>query len=143
MDILKNLNPEFELSLNQIYKADDIGLQELQKLVDFKIPDDYIELIEDDIGKSFYLEDGTLFQVMSISSAISLTSDYTLQEDLPNSFFIGYNEGGYAYIYFNGNKGLGIYAIDLGARCESYTVFISKSLTSLLVDGEGIENIML
>ncbi|MNF16902.1 hypothetical protein D3C80_2201450 [compost metagenome] len=55
---------------------------------------------------------------------------------------IGDNEGAYALVYLNGQYGLGIYLMGFGNLDVEDAIFISPTITKLLIDGTGIDIIM-
>lgn len=143
VNILENLNSLFKLELGQKYETQIGEVDTLQSMAHFNIPKDYLDLMDDDIQKTFYSDKHGLIEIHSVSSAIDLNKEYHVQEDCLNSIAIGNSFGTYLYLLFDGNNGVGIYGVPIDDVCEEETFFISKSLTNLLVYGEGIDKLKL
>ncbi len=143
MNILVNLDGSFKVELGEEYKASDLNFLELEKNIDFKLPQDYIELTSDGIDKVFYLTNGVCMQLYGIGSVDFLYEDYDFKEYLPNCFPIGDNMSGYFYLYYRGESGVGIYSVPYSPLEEDYVEFVSQSLTDLLVRGQGVNNLIL
>ncbi|WP_309383698.1 hypothetical protein [Cerasicoccus frondis] len=138
--ILSKLNPR--CSLGQSEEPASVGsINDLKEYSSIIIPEEYLELVNDVTDVEIGVDGQFHIRIWGPLRIIEMIEAYDVYKYIPTSLAIGDNEGGQALIYMQGEKGFGIYKSGFGDLDAEDAVWISKDLTSLLVDGEGLDRI--
>lgn len=141
MDILKNLNEQYEIVLSEPASSEE----EIQQLIEFSeiaVPEEYLNILRQQSELSILVKNCSYecyFYINDAASCISMNKSLEMKKCIPGSLAFGYNGGGVALFYATGAKGFGVYAVSYGALDMECAVYISESLESLLVHADGID----
>lgn len=117
----------------------------IEKLIlysDIPIPEDYISFISMMSETEILISKQKYIRIWGAQNSLELNEAYMFKEYLPNSLAIGDDEGEYAFVYYNGAHGYGIYAIAFNDLDPDEMFYISPSLEALLVEGDGLTTIL-
>ncbi|MDP7978372.1 SMI1/KNR4 family protein [Bacillus sp. WLY-B-L8] len=142
MSILENLNAIFILE-TQEPPATEESIQELQDFSPIDVPSDYLEIIQHCTNAEINVNNEIYIRIWSPSDCIEMNEAHNIQKYIPNSLAIGDDEGGKVLLYANGKDEFGLYTVDFGDLDIEEAIKISSSLKSLLVDGIGVEELLL
>lgn len=119
--------------------------ESIEKLIlysDIPIPEDYISFISMMSETEILISKQKYIRIWGAQNSLELNEAYMFKEYLPNSLAIGDDEGEYAFVYYNGAQGYGIYAIAFNDLDPDEMFYISPSLEALLVEGDGLATIL-
>lgn len=105
------------------------------------LPDDYLELLQEASEVEILVNGIDYVRFWGADGAVEMNTAYEIQRHLPGALAIGDDEGGKAFILMDGLSGAGLYRVPFGALATEEAVYISGSITGLLVHGEGIDRI--
>ncbi|PGZ94951.1 1,3-beta-glucan synthase regulator [Bacillus pseudomycoides] len=142
MSILENLNAIFTLE-TQEPPATEETVQELQNFSSIDVPSDYLEIIQHCTNAEINVNNEIYIRIWSPSDCMEMNEAHNIQKYIPNSLAIGDDEGEKVLLYANGKDGFGLYTVDFGDLDIEEAIKISPSLKSLLVDGIGVEELLL
>ncbi|HDR6310635.1 TPA: SMI1/KNR4 family protein [Bacillus cereus] len=142
MSILENLNAVFILE-TQEPPATKETIQELQGFSSIDVPSDYLEIIQHCTDAEINVNNEIYIRIWSPEGCIEMNEAHNIQKYIPNSLAIGDDEGGKVLLYANGNEGFGLYMVDFGDLHIEEAIKISPSLKLLLMDGVGVEKLLL
>lgn len=151
MSILNKLYYKFSVFDTYSKRSTDDEIVALKRFCNIEIPEDYIKIIEQmtDVEISVDSDDNNkdtskkYIRIWGAKYAIDMNPAYKIQHYIPNSLVIGDNGGGYAIIYVDAYNGFGLYYVGFGDLDINSVVYISRSLSNLLVYGEGIQELIL
>lgn len=142
MNIIKNSNEVFVLE-TQEPPATKEAIQELKKFSLIDVPADYLEIIQQSTNAEFNVNNEMYIRIWGPVDCIEINEAHNIQKYIPNSLAIGDDEGGKALLYAGGNEGFGLYIVEFGNLDIEEAIKISHSLKTLLVDGMGVEKLLL
>jgi hypothetical protein len=119
--------------------------RQIKELMDFstiEVPADYIEFIKVATEVEINVKNEMYIRIWGPADCIEMNETYYIQKYIPNSLAIGDDEGGNALIYLEGKRGFALYMVGFGNLDIVDTVLIAPSLTDLLVNNFGLDQVM-
>ena len=104
------------------------------------VPTDYLELVSDATEIEMGWQGGQYLRVWNPAGCVEMDEGYGFSERIEGAIPLGDNGGGGALVYMEGERGWGLYLVDYGNIGRSEAKWIAVSLSSLLIEGEGIES---
>ena len=141
MNILDNLNKQYEIVSSEPASSEE----EIRQLIEFskiEVPEEYLNIIRQQANIKMIVKKHKYERSIYIHGAfrcINMNKSLLMQKYMPNSLLIGDNGGYIILIYAIGLEGFGVYASDGASIDIKEAVYLSKSLESLLVYGDGID----
>lgn len=141
MDILKNLNEQYEIVSSEPANSEE----EIQQLIEFSeitVPEEYLNIIRQQTELSILVKNCSYKCYIDIRGAVvclDMNKSLEMQRWIPGSLAIADNGGGVALFYATGPNGFGVYAVGFGDLDIEDAVYISRSLEELLVHADGID----
>ena len=141
MDILNNLNEQYEIVLSEPASSEE----EIQQLIEFseiEVPEEYLGIIRQQSELSILVKNCSYECYVAIRGAavcLDMNKSLEMQKWIPGSLAFGDNGGGKALFYATGQNGFGVYATGFGDLDIEDAVYLSESLETLLVHAEGID----
>lgn len=141
MNILDNLNKQYEIVSSEPASSEE----EIRQLVEFskiEVPQEYLNIIRQQANIKMVVKNRKYDHSIRIHGAfrcINMNKSLLMQKYMPESLMIGYNGGSVGLVYATTPRGFGVYASDWESIDINEAVYLSKSLESLLVYGDGID----
>ena len=141
MNILDNLNEQYEI----VSSGPASSEEDIRQLIEFskiEVPEEYLNLIRQETNIKMVVRNRKYDHSIRIYGAfrcINMNLSLLTHRYMPDSLLIGDNGGSIALSYASAIEGFGVYAVDWSSIDINEAVYLSKSLESLLVDGEGID----
>jgi len=141
MSVLSNLNFKYDIDAFEA-GADFKDIQNLMQFSQISIPEDYIDIIAEKTEIEINVYHEKYLRIWGASKCIEMNTVHRIQKYIPLSLAIADDEGENILIYATGNKGFGLYVVEFGDLDVDEMIYISKSITDLLVHGEGMNIII-
>ena len=141
MSILNQLNDIYKIATFNI-ASNNYEINQLKKYSKITLPQDFIEIIKEKTEIEINVKNKKYIRIWGAQNSLELNEAYMFKEYLPNSLAIGDDEGEYAFVYYDGAQGYGIYAIAFNDLDPDEMFYISPSLEALLVEGDGLTTIL-
>ncbi|MEX3745737.1 MULTISPECIES: SMI1/KNR4 family protein [Lysinibacillus] len=141
MSIFDEISTMFSIE----YKESPATERQIKELMDFstiEVPADYIEFIKVATEVEINVKNEMYIRIWGPADSIEMNEAYYIQKYIPNSLAIGDDEGGNALIYLEGKRGFGLYMVGFGNLNIVDAVLIAPSLTDLLVNNFGLDQVM-
>ena len=103
------------------------------------IPYEYISVVSQMSEAEILVPGKTYLRLWGAKGCVEMNAAYEIQKYIPCALAIGDNEGGEVILYCEGKNGFGLYKVGFGNLDINDAKFISTSLTSLLVEGVGVD----
>lgn len=115
----------------------------LEKYASIPVPEEYKHIVRQKTEIEILVSNEKYIRIWGANGCIEMNSAYLIQKYIPFSLAIGDDEGGNAIIYATGKRGFGLYLVAFNDLDDDEMVYISPTLRNFLVDGYGIENVLL
>jgi hypothetical protein len=135
---LSDINPAFQVTAKQA-PASVPDLARMRKGFP-QVPEEYLSLIQEATAIELRCEPRYL-RIWHPDTCLDHADGYQMSRWLPGSVPIGDDGGGRVLMYFDGTKGWGLYRVSYGYLDPKGAVWVSASLTRLLVEKDGLENL--
>ena len=133
---ISNLNQVFSVDVAQSAASEaDIGT--LLSFSTIDVPQEYIQIVRQATDIEILVNNRCYIRIWSPLGCVEMNEAYSINRRIPNSLAIGDDEGDRAILYANGKMGFGLYLVEFGNLDLNDAIYISPSLTKLLIDGEG------
>ncbi|WP_375199393.1 SMI1/KNR4 family protein [Bacillus sp. RS11] len=141
MSIFDEISTMFSIASKES-PASERQIKELMDFSTIEVPADYIEFIKVATEVEINVKNEMYIRIWGPADSIEMNEAYYIQKYIPNSLAIGVDEGGNALIYFEGKRGFGLYMVGFGNLDIVDAVLIAPSLTDLLVNNFGLDQVM-
>lgn len=109
---------------------------------DNALPDEYISFINQASEVEISINDMSFIRIWGAEGVIEMNDAYHVQKYIPGGIAIGDDEGGSIIFYAVGKSGYGLYKTGFGDLDINDSEYISDSLVSLLINGNGVEKLI-
>lgn len=140
MDIISKLTNSYKLVANK-KASSDTDIELLKDFSKIQVPEDYVCLIEQMSEIELTVCKNRYIRIWGAIGCIEMNSAYKIQYWIPDSLAIGDDGNCNILIYANGNKGFGLYVVSLDDMETDEMVFISNTLSDLLIYNIGLKTI--
>ena len=141
MSIVKELNKIFRIDASCKASREE-EIDELIKFSPIKVPHEYLDLIREKTELEINVENQKYIRIWGADGCVEMNEAYYIQKYIPCSLAIGDDEDGNAIMYAEGKQGFGVYAIAFNDIDIDEMIFISESLTEILIHAKGIEKLV-
>lgn len=141
MSILFRLNNIYEISTFKEASSDN-EIKALEKYSSITLPQDFIEIIKEKTEIEININNKKYIRIWGAIGCIEMNIAYEIQKYIPCSLAIADDEECNALIYATGKKGFGLYIVSFSDLEVDEMFYVSKSLTDLLVHGDGIDTLI-
>ena len=138
--ILENLHPRCSISSCEDASSQE-SLATLKSYSSIEVPEEYVDIVSHATDMEISVDGDFHLRIWGPDRVIEMMEAYDVSSYFQNCLAIGDDEGGQAIIYMKGDRGFGLYKSGFGDLDPEDAVWVSKSLVSLLVEGNGLDNI--
>ncbi|MET4726753.1 hypothetical protein ABIE09_000524 [Lysobacter enzymogenes] len=135
---IKNLNKNFRVDASEP-AATSREIDALKNFSPIPPPDDYLEIVEQATSIEICIGNGQYIRIWGPKDCVELNHEYEVQKYIKSSLAVGDDEGGNLLIIMAADKGHGLYKVSGGDLDAGSAQFVSESLTSLLIHGQGAD----
>lgn len=139
-DVLSNLDHAFQIAVAE-NASDEEAIASLIAFSVIAVPLEYLNLIRKCSELELTVSDTRYIRIWGASGCIEMNKAYQIQKYIPQTLAIGDDEGGNALIYAAGRDGFGVYGVAFNDLEVDGMKYISDSLVSLLVNGQGVQTL--
>jgi hypothetical protein len=139
MEILNNLEKNIKVEAYD-KPSTEVEIEAMLNKSPIELPLEFAKIIREKSEIEICINEEKILRIWGALGCIEMNETYNIQKYLPKAWAIGDDEGGYAIVYAQGNKGFGVYAVSFSDLDDSEKVYIAPSLYDLLVKGIGKEN---
>ena len=141
MSILSELNSKYNIDTFEA-ESDFKDIENLMQFSQISIPEDYMNIIKEKTEIEINVYHEKYLRIWGASNCIEMNIAHKIQKYIPLSLAIADDEGENILIYATGSKGFGLYVVEFGDLDVEEMIYISESLTDLLVHGKGIDMLL-
>lgn len=143
MSVLSHLHRRLSIGASEPASSpEDVDrLMAFANRLEHPIPTDYVDLIRQRSTIEFVVDARGCFRIWSAADVVELNEAYRIQAYLPGGVALGDDEGGEGLVAMEGERGYGVYRISFSDIDPGEAVFLAQSLSKLLVDGIGLNEL--
>ena len=136
---IDNLHSEMKLEVTNPGSTEEEVNHLISHFNAISIPVEYIKFISKISDAEILINNESYIRIWGGRGCIEMNDSYNIQKYIPGALAIGDDEGGEVIFYAQGNHGYGLYLVGFGNLNVNDAIFISDSLKSLLIRGQGID----
>ena len=116
--------------------------EEMKAKSPIRLPDEFFRLIPKKNDEEISVCGEKILRLWTAAGCVEMNEAYGVQKRLPRAWAIGDDEGGYALVYAEGKKGVGLYAAPFSDLDDSDKTYLSDSLSDFLLKGVGLREFL-